>query len=135
MMMEWPECSAGLLTGCNAGVLARVCSGEIIQSNSLSNRMRQGTTKVLHCRLFAIFKEFCKRLKSVKGRKNGPRTAWLQSCLLKIGIGDISIMSISLSGIAASASNSACNCGVNGLGLSFFIVLHLRGYYFDAFAG
>src|ERR1017187_1620736 len=62
MMMEWPECSAGLLTGCNAGVLARVCSGEIIQSNSLSNRMRQGTTKVLHCRLFAIFKEFCKRL-------------------------------------------------------------------------
>jgi hypothetical protein len=35
-------------------------------------------------------------------------------------MGGISVVSISLSGIAARASNSACNFGVSGSGLSFF---------------
>jgi hypothetical protein len=45
-------------------------------------------------------------------------------------MGGISAVSISLSGMAASASSSARSSGVSGSGLSFFIVLHLRGYYF-----
>src|ERR1035438_9075066 len=36
-------------------------------------------------------------------------------------MGGISVVSISLSGIAAKASSSACNFGVSGLGLPLFI--------------
>jgi hypothetical protein len=32
-------------------------------------------------------------------------------------------VSISLSGIAANASSSACNCGVSGIGLPGFMLL------------
>jgi len=35
MMREWPECSAGLQTGCRAGVRARIGSGSITKSHRL----------------------------------------------------------------------------------------------------
>src|ERR1035441_9901190 len=45
-------------------------------------------------------------------------------------MGGISLVSISLSGIAANASNSACNSRVSGSGLPLFIVPPLMAFRF-----